>query len=332
MARVYYDQDADTKYLKGKRIAVIGYGSQGHAHALNLKESGLDVVVGLHRESKSWTKAREAGLDVKEVAQAAEESHVVMMLIPDTLQPKVYTESIEPNLRGGDALAFAHGFNVHYGQIVPSPSIDLFMVAPKGPGHLVRRTFQEGKGVPCLVAVGQDASGNAKEIALAYAKGIGGTRAGVIETTFAEETETDLFGEQVVLCGGVTSLIKAGFETLVEAGYQPEVAYFECLHELKLIVDLIYEAGISGMRYSISDTAKYGDVTRGPRIIDEDVREKMWGMLEDIQSGVFAREWILENQAGRPVFNALLKRDKEHLIERVGEQLRSMMPWIERRL
>ena len=328
MAKVYYDADANLDLLKGKKVAVIGYGSQGHAHALNLKESGVEVVVGLHKESRSWEKAQKAGLEVKEVAQAVAESQVVMMLIPDTLQPQVYRESVEPHLQEGDALAFAHGFNIHYGQIVPPEYVDIFMVAPKGPGHLVRRTFTEGKGVPCLVAVEQDASGQAMDVALAYAKGIGGTRAGVIETTFAEETETDLFGEQVVLCGGVTALIKAGFETLVEAGYQPEVAYFECLHELKLIVDLIYETGISGMRYSISDTAKYGDVTRGPRIINEEIRQEMWDILEEIQSGEFAREWILENQAGRPVFNALLKRDAQHPIEEVGKKLRSMMSWI----
>ncbi len=326
MAKVYYNKDANLEYLKGKRVAVIGYGSQGHAHALNLKESGVDVVVGLHRESRSWEKAQKAGLKVEEVAPAVAESQVVMMLIPDTLQSQVYQASVEPNLKEGNAIAFAHGFNIHYGQIVPPPSVDVFMVAPKGPGHLVRRTFTEGKGVPCLVAVGQDASGQTMNIALAYAKGIGGTRAGVIETSFAEETETDLFGEQVVLCGGVTSLIKAGFE--VEAGYQPEVAYFECLHELKLIVDLIYETGVSGMRYSISDTAKYGDVTRGPRIINEEVREEIWEILEEIQSGEFAREWILENRAGRPVFNAILKRDAQHPIEKVGKDLRSMMSWI----
>jgi len=332
MAKIYYDKDANIEHLKGKKVAIIGYGSQGHAHALNLKDSGLDVVVGLKKGSKSWEKAEEAGLEVKEVAQAAAESQVIMMLIPDIIQPDVYKEYIEPNLKEKDALGFAHGFNIHYGQIVPPSFVDLFMVAPKGPGHLVRRMYEEKKGVPCLVAVEQDASGNALDVALAYAKGIGGTKAGAIETTFAEETETDLFGEQVVLCGGVTSLIKAGFETLVEAGYQPEVAYFECLHELKLIVDLIYEAGISGMRYSISDTAKYGDVTRGPRIINDDVREIMWEILEDIKSGEFAREWILENKAGRPVFNALLKKDKEHLIEKVGQKLRAMMPWIEKKL
>ena len=328
MAKVYYDADANLDLLMGKEVAVVGYGSQGHAHALNLKESGVDVVVALHRGSRSWERAQRAGLEVREVAQAVAESQIVMMLIPDTLQPQVYRESVEPHLEKGDALAFAHGFNIHYGQIVPPEDVDVFMVAPKGPGHLVRRTFTEGKGVPCLVAVAQDASGRALDVALAYAKGIGGTRAGVIETTFAEETETDLFGEQVVLCGGVTSLIKASFEILVEAGYQPEVAYFECLHELKLIVDLIYEAGISGMRYSVSDTAKYGDVTRGPRIINEDVREEMWEILEEIQSGEFAREWILENQAGRPVFNALLKRDVQHPIEEVGKELRAMMSWI----
>ncbi len=328
MAKIYYDKDADLELLKGKKVAVIGYGSQGHAHALNLKDSGIDVVVGLRKGGRSWAMAQEAGLQVKEVPLAVAESNVVMMLIPDTLQPRVYRESVAPHLHEGDALAFAHGFNIHYGQIVPPPHVDVFMVAPKGPGHLVRRTFTEGKGVPCLVAVEQNASGRAMDIALAYAKGIGGTRAGVIETSFAEETETDLFGEQVVLCGGVTSLIKAGFETLVEAGYQPEVAYFECLHELKLIVDLIYEGGISGMRYSISDTAKYGDVTRGPRVIDEEVRKEMWGILDEIRSGEFAREWILENQAGRPVFNALLKRDAQHPIEEVGKQLRSMMSWI----
>ena len=329
-AKIYYDNDADLSLLQGKRVAVIGYGSQGHAHALNLKESGVDVVVGLHATSKSRKAAQDAGLDVMDVAEAAKSAQIIMILIPDTLQPKVYAEEIAPNLNSGDAIAFAHGFNIHYGQIVPPEDVDVFMVAPKGPGHLVRRTYQEGKGVPCLVAVEQDASGKAKEIALAYAKGIGGTRAGVIETTFAEETETDLFGEQVVLCGGVTSLIMRGFETLVEAGYQPEVAYFECCHELKLIVDLIYEAGIKGMRYSISDTAKYGDVTRGPRIITEETKMEMEDILEEIQSGEFAKEWILENQAGRPVFNALLKRDAEHLIEEVGEQLRGMMSWIKK--
>ncbi len=327
-AKVYYDNDADLSLLNSKKVAVIGYGSQGHAHALNLKESGVDVVVGLHSTSRSREAAQYAGLTVMSVAEAAKAAQIIMMLIPDTLQPKIYNEEIAENLEAGDAIAFAHGFNIHYGQIVPPEDVDVFMIAPKGPGHLVRRTYQEGKGVPCLVAVEQNATGKAKETALAYAKGIGGTRAGVIETTFAEETETDLFGEQVVLCGGVTSLIMRGFETLVEAGYQPEVAYFECCHELKLIVDLIYEAGIKGMRYSISDTAKYGDVTRGPRIVTEETKMEMEDILAEIQSGEFAKEWILENQAGRPVFNALLKRDAEHLIEEVGEQLRGMMSWI----
>lgn len=328
MARIYRDEDVSLDIIKDKRIAIIGYGSQGHAHALNLRDSGLDVVVGLKRGGKSWEKALNDGLKVEEIQEAVKSSDIVMILIPDTEQPKVYRESIEPYLREGMALAFAHGFNIHYGQIVPPEGIDVFMVAPKGPGSLVRRMYVEGKGVPCLVAVEKDYSGKAFDIALAYAKGIGGTRAGVIETTFAEETETDLFGEQVILCGGVTSLIKASFETLVEAGYQPEVAYFECLHELKLIVDLIYEQGISGMRRWVSDTAKYGDVTRGPRVIDDHVRETLWKILEEIQTGEFAKEWILENMVGRPVFNALLKADEEHLIEEVGRELRAMMPWI----
>ncbi len=328
MARIYRDEDVSLDIIKDKRIAIIGYGSQGHAHALNLRDSGLDVVVGLKRGGKSWEKALNDGLKVEEIPEAVKSSDIVMILIPDTEQPKVYRESIEPYLREGMALAFAHGFNIHYGQIVPPEGIDVFMVAPKGPGSLVRRMYVEGKGVPCLVAVEKDYSGKAFDIALAYAKGIGGTRAGVIETTFAEETETDLFGEQVILCGGVTSLIKASFETLVEAGYQPEVAYFECLHELKLIVDLIYEQGISGMRRWVSDTAKYGDVTRGPRVIDDHVRETLWKILEEIQTGEFAKEWILENMVGRPVFNALLKADEEHLIEEVGRELRAMMPWI----
>ncbi|BAT72057.1 ketol-acid reductoisomerase [Thermosulfidibacter takaii ABI70S6] len=330
MSKVYHDEDVSLDLLKGKRIAIIGYGSQGHAHALNLKDSGLDVVVGLRKGGKSWEKAKADGLEVMEIADAAASAKVIMMLIPDTLQPEVYKECIASNLKEGDALAFAHGFNIHFGQIVPPEYVDVFMVAPKGPGSLVRRMYIEGKGVPCLAAVYQDYTGKAFEVALAYAKGIGGTRAGVIETTFREETETDLFGEQVILCGGVTALIKAAFETLVEAGYQPEVAYFECLHELKLIVDLIYEQGISGMRRWVSDTAKYGDVTRGPRVIDEHVRERMWEILEEIQTGQFAKEWILENQVGRPVFNALLKMDEEHLIEEVGRRLRSMMPWMKK--
>ncbi len=330
MAKVYLDKDANLEILKGEVIAIIGYGSQGHAHALNLKDSGLNVVVGLREGGSSWEKAKSDGLKVLSVAEAAEKATIIMFLIPDTIQPDVYKREVAPYLKEGDAIAFAHGFNIHYGQIVPPSFVDVFMIAPKGPGYLVRKMYEENKGVPCLLAVQQDATGRAFERALAYAKGIGGTRAGVIETTFAEETETDLFGEQVILCGGVTSLIKAAFEILIEAGYQPEVAYFECLHELKLIVDLIYEQGISGMRRWISDTAKYGDVTRGPRVIDDYVRDTMWEILDEIQTGKFAKEWILENKVGRPVFNALLKRDEEHLIEKVGARLREMMPWLKR--
>ncbi len=330
MAKVYLDKDANLEILKDEVIAIIGYGSQGHAHALNLKDSGLNVVVGLREGGSSWEKAKSDGLKVLSVAEAAEKATIIMFLIPDTIQPDVYKREVAPYLKEGDAIAFAHGFNIHYGQIVPPSFVDVFMIAPKGPGYLVRKMYEENKGVPCLLAVQQDATGRAFERALAYAKGIGGTRAGVIETTFAEETETDLFGEQVILCGGVTSLIKAAFETLIEAGYQPEVAYFECLHELKLIVDLIYEQGISGMRRWISDTAKYGDVTRGPRVIDDYVRDTMWEILDEIQTGKFAKEWILENKVGRPVFNALLKRDEEHLIEKVGARLREMMPWLKR--
>ncbi len=330
MAKVYLDADANLDVLKDEVIAIIGYGSQGHAHALNLKDSGLKVVVGLREGGSSWERAKADGLKVLPVAEAAKEASIVMFLIPDTIQPEVYHNEVAPYLKERDAIAFAHGFNIHFGQIVPPSYIDVFMVAPKGPGYLVRKMFEEGKGVPCLLAVEQNYTGKAFDRALAYAKGIGGTRAGVIETSFKEETETDLFGEQVILCGGVTSLIKAAFEILVEAGYQPEVAYFECLHELKLIVDLIYEQGISGMRKWISDTAKYGDVTRGPRVIDDYVRENMWDILEEIQTGRFAKEWILENKVGRPVFNALLKRDREHLIEQVGARLREMMPWLKR--
>ncbi|MGC8668215.1 MAG: ketol-acid reductoisomerase [Chthonomonadales bacterium] len=327
-AKVYYESDADLSVLKGKKIAVIGYGSQGHAHALNLRDSGLDVRVGLRR-GKSWEAAQRDGLPVLPVAEAVHEADVVMMLVNDEFQAALYQEAVKDNLKPGNALGFGHGFNIHFGQIVPPPDVDVFMVAPKGPGHLVRRIYTEGKGVPCLIAVHQDATGRAKDVALAWAKGIGGTRAGVLETTFKEETETDLFGEQAVLCGGTTALVKAGFETLVEAGYQPEIAYFECLHELKLIVDLMYEAGIAGMRYSISDTAQYGDMTRGPRLIDDAVREKMKGLLRDIQSGEFAREWILENRANRPVFRALAQKDQDHLIEQVGKRLRSMMSWVQ---
>jgi len=327
-ATIYYDKDADLTTLTGKKVAVIGYGSQGHAHALNMKESGVDVVVGL-RPGKSWEKAENDGHSVLTVAEATKTADIIMILVNDEYQAKVYKESIEPNLSPGNAIAFGHGFNIHFGQIVPPDNIDVFMAAPKGPGHLVRRVYLEGKGVPCLIAVHQNHTGNAKNIALAYAKAIGGTRAGVLETTFQEETETDLFGEQAVLCGGATSLVKAGFETLVEAGYQPEVAYFECLHELKLIVDLMYEAGIAGMRYSISDTAQFGDMTRGPKIIDDHVRATMKETLRQIQSGEFAREWILENQANRPVFRALENKDRNHQIEQVGRELRSMMSWVQ---
>ena len=326
-AKVYYDSDVNQNVLSGRKIAVIGYGSQGHAHALNLRESGLDVRVGL-RAGKSWDSAQNDGLRVLSVREAAEEADIIMILVNDEFQAALYDEQIKPALKSGKAIAFGHGFNIHFGQIVPPDDVDVFMVAPKGPGHLVRRIYAEGKGVPCLIAIHQDATGQAKDIALAYARGIGGTRAGVLETTFKEETETDLFGEQAVLCGGTTALVKAGFETLVEAGYQPEIAYFECLHELKLIVDLMYEAGIAGMRYSISDTAQYGDMTRGPRIIDEDTRNRMRGLLKEIQGGQFAREWILENRANRPVFNALTNRDKNHQIEQVGQRLRGMMSWV----
>ncbi|MGI6707145.1 MAG: ketol-acid reductoisomerase [Clostridia bacterium] len=329
MAKMYYDQDANLDLLMGKKIAVIGYGSQGHAHALNLHESGVDVVVGLYRGSKSRKAAEEAGLKVMETAGAAKEADIIMMLIPDEKQAKVYYEEIEPNLKAGKALVFAHGFNIHFGQIVPPAEVDVFMVAPKGPGHTVRSQYQEGKGVPCLIAVHQDYSGRAKDFALAYAKGIGGTRAGVLETTFKEETETDLFGEQAVLCGGVTELIKAGFDTLVEAGYQPESAYFECLHEMKLIVDLINQGGLSYMRYSISDTAEYGDYSVGKRIITEETRAEMKKVLREIQDGEFAKKWILENQANRPAFNARRRQEQNLQIEKVGRELRKMMPWLE---
>jgi ketol-acid reductoisomerase len=326
---IYYEADASLDELKDKTLAVIGYGSQGHAHALNLRDSGMKVIIGL-REGKSADKARQDGFEVFPVADAAKAADVVMILVNDEFQAALYKEHIEPNLGPGDALAFGHGFNIHFGQIVPPPNVDVFMVAPKGPGHLVRRVFTEGKGVPCLIAVHQDYSGKAKERALAWAKGVGGTRAGVLETTFKEETETDLFGEQAVLCGGATALVKAGFETLVNAGYQPEIAYFECLHELKLIVDLMYEAGIAGMRYSISDTAQFGDMTRGPRVVDEDTKKRMREILDEIQSGAFAKEWILENRAGRPMFNALARRDQDHLIEQVGSELRGMMSWVKK--
>ena len=328
MATIYYDEDADLKLLKGKKVAVIGYGSQGHAHALNLRDSGVDVRVGLYTASRSWSEVSKAGLEVAAVDEASKWADLVMMLIPDTSQKDVYERHVEPNLMPGNALFFAHGFNIHFNQIVPPDEVDVCMVAPKGPGHLVRRTYTEGIGVPSLVAIYQDATGKALEVALSYAKGLGATRAGVIQTTFAEETETDLFGEQTVLCGGVSELVKAGFETLVEAGYQPEIAYFECLHELKLIVDLMYEGGLSGMRYSVSDTAEYGDYSRGPRVISSDVRAEMGKILAEVQGGEFAREWILENQAGRPAFLARRNADHDLLLEKVGAELRAMMPWL----
>lgn len=306
MARLYYDADADLNLLGSKKIAVLGYGSQGHAQAQNLKDSGLDVVVGLYEGSKSWRQAEKDGLEVQPIPEAVKQSQVVQILLPDHVQPPIYREQIRPHLNEGDALVFSHGFNVHYNQIVPPPDVDVFMVAPKSPGHLLRRMFAQGAGVPGLLAVYQNHTGKAKDLGLAFAKGIGCTRAGVIETTFKEETETDLFGEQAVLCGGATALIKAGFETLVEAGYQPEIAYFECLNELKLIIDLVYEGGLSWMRYSVSDTAQYGDVTRGPRVIDGHVRAVMRELLKEVQSGEFAREWILENQANRPVFTEVV--------------------------
>ena len=332
MPSIYYDRQADIKLLKNKTIAIIGYGSQGHAHARNLHDSGIKVVVGLRKESAYWERAKKDGLKVMTVVEATKTSNIIMILIPDDKQRAMYDSEIAPYLKKGDAIAFGHGFNIHFGQVVPPKSVDVFMIAPKGPGHLVRRTYEQGAGVPCLMAVYQDVSKKAKEIALAYAKGIGGTRAGVLETTFREETETDLFGEQAVLCGGVTELIRAGFDTLVEAGYNPDLAYFECLHELKLIVDLIYEGGIGNMRYSISTTAAYGDVTRGRRIIPQSTRDEMKKILAEIQSGSFAREFILENQANRPVFNARLKQDSEHPIEVVGEKLRKMMPFVGKKL
>jgi ketol-acid reductoisomerase len=327
-AQVSYEKDADRSLIAGRKVAVIGYGSQGHAHALNLKESGVDVRVGLRDGSSSKAKAEAAGLRVLSIADAAAEADLIMILLPDTEQKDVYEADIAPNLSSGDAIFFAHGFNVRFGQITAAAGIDVAMVAPKGPGHLVRRTYTEGGGVPCLIAVAQDASGKARELALSYADAIGGSRAGVLDTTFEEETETDLFGEQVVLCGGVTALVQAGFETLVEAGYQPESAYFECLHELKLIVDLMYEQGIGGMRYSISDTAEYGDVTRGPRIITDGTKAEMKKILGEIQDGTFAEEWIGESRGGRKRFQALRDAGKAHQIESVGKELRGMMPWI----
>ncbi len=328
MANVFYEKDADPALIASRKVAILGYGSQGHAHALNLKDSGVDVRVGLRAGSSSQAKAEAAGLRVVPMDQAAAEADLIMILLPDTEQRDVYESAIAPHLNGGDAVFFAHGFNIRYEQIKPPAGVDVAMVAPKGPGHLVRRTYTEGGGVPCLIAVAQDASGKAKDLALSYASAIGGARAGVLETTFKEETETDLFGEQVVLCGGLTSLVRAGFETLVEAGYQPESAYFECLHELKLIVDLMYEEGISGMRYSISDTAKYGDVTRGPRVITAETKAEMRRILDEIQDGRFAEEWIAESRGGRKRFHQLLDEGAKHQIEQVGGELRAMMPWI----
>jgi len=328
MAVIYYDRDASMEPVRGRRVAIVGYGSQGHAHALNLRDSGVDVRVGLHASSRSRVKAQGAGLRVLSVADAAREADLVMMLAPDQTQKQIYDNEIEKHLTRGKALFFAHGFNIHYGQIKPPPGVDVVLIAPKAPGHLVRRLYEEGQGTPALIAVQQDASGQAHELGLSYARALGATRAGVLETTFKEETETDLFGEQAVLCGGVTALVQAGFDTLVQAGYQEESAYFECLHELKLIVDLMYEGGIGWMRHSVSDTAEYGDYTRGPRIVGEAARAEMKKILREIQSGVFAKEWILENQAGRPVFDKLREEGKTHRIEDVGARLREMMSWI----
>ena len=329
MATIYYEKDADLSLLKGKKIAVIGYGSQGHAHALNLKDSGCDVRVGLYKGSRSWKPAEEAGLTVKTSAEAAAEADIIMMLAPDTRAPGIYKESIEPNLTAGKMLMFAHGFCIHYGQVVPPEDVDVTMIAPKAPGHRVREIFPLGQGVPGLLAVHQDATGNAKPLALAYGAGIGCARAGIIETTYEEETETDLFGEQAVLCGGLSALMKAGFQTLVDAGYQPEIAYFECVNEMKLIVDLVYQGGLSYMRYSISDTAEHGDYTGGPKLVTDETKTTMKKMLADIQDGTYAKEWILENQAGRASFNLIRKREQNQLVERVGRKLRAMMPWLE---
>ena len=329
MAMMFYEKDTNLGLLQGKKVAVIGFGSQGHAHALNLHESGVDVVVGLYEGSKSWDKVKEAGLEVATTAEAAKKADIIMILVPDEKQAKLYREEIAPYLEEGNALVFAHGFNIHFKQIVPPSNVDVFMIAPKGPGHMVRRTYTEGSGVPCLIAVEQDYSGKAKDLALAYANGIGGARAGVLETTFKDETETDLFGEQAVLCGGVTALIKAGFETLVEAGYAPENAYFECMHEMKLIVDLMYQGGMAAMRYSISDTAEYGDYVTGSRIITDETKKEMKQVLTEIQDGTFAKKWLLENQVGRPTFNAMRRMEAEHPIEKVGKELREMMSWID---
>lgn len=327
MVKIYYDKDADLEQLKKKTVAVLGYGSQGHAQAQNLKDSGVPVVVGLYEGSKSWKQAQADGLEVMGVAEAASRAEIIVFLVGDMVQPAVY-EQVKPHLKEGKALVFSHGFNILYGQIIPPKTVDILMVAPKSPGHLLRRMYVEGKGVPALIAVEQDYTGQAQMLTLAYACAIGCTRAGALETTFKEETESDLFGEQVILCGGITALIKASYETLVEAGYQPHVAYFECLNELKLIVDLIYEGGLALMRYSVSDTAEYGDLTRGPRVINDLAKEEMKLILNEIQTGAFAKEWILENKAGQPVFQALRRIDKEHPVEKIGSELRAMMPWI----
>jgi ketol-acid reductoisomerase len=330
MAKLFYDADCNLGLLDGKTVAIIGYGSQGHAHALNLKESGVNVIVGLYEGSKSWPIAEEAGLKVMTAADATKAADIVMILLPDERQAAIYKESILPNLEAGNSLVFAHGFNIHYGQIIPPADVNVFMIAPKGPGHTVRSQYQEGRGVPCLIAVYQDPTGNTHDLGLAYASGIGGGRAGILETTFKEETETDLFGEQAVLCGGVTALMKAGFDTLVEAGYQPESAYFECVHEMKLIIDLVVQGGLGYMRYSISDTAEYGDYITGSKIITEDTKKAMKGVLNDIQDGTFARNWILENQANRPYFNAVRRIETETQVEKVGAELRTMMSWIKK--
>ena len=327
-AKIYYDQDADLGFLRGKKIAIIGYGSQGHAHALNLKDSGQDVVVGLYKGSPSWAKAEKDGLRVSTVNEAAQQGDVIMILLPDQTQRAVFEREIKGGLAKGKMLMFAHGFNIHFNQVVPPPDVDVSMIAPKAPGHMMRDLFTQGPGVPALLAVQQDVTGKAKDMALAYGKGVGCTRAGVLETTFKEETETDLFGEQAALCGGISHLIKAAFDTLIEAGYQPEVAYFECMHEMKLIVDLFYQGGLAYMRYSVSDTAEYGDYTRGPRVVNDQTRAEMKKILGEIQSGQFAREWVLENQANRPSFLATRRREAEHPIEEVGKRLRAMMSWI----
>ena len=326
--QVFYDRDADLNVLRGKKVAVLGYGSQGHAHANNLRDSGIDVVVGLRRTSNSWAKAENAGLRVAETAEAAAMADIIMILLPDELQGEAYEKEIRPGLNNGNYLAFGHGFNIHFKRIIPPPGVNVFMVAPKGPGHLVRSEFEKGRGVPCLLAVQQDPSGNTQKIGLAYASAIGGARAAVIETTFKDETETDLFGEQSVLCGGLTALIQAGYETLVNAGYPPEMAYFECVHEVKLIVDLIYEGGLTNMRYSISNTAEYGDLTRGRRVIGSEARNAMQAILRDIQSGKFAEEWINEYKTGMPHFTELRKEAANHPLEKVGAELRAMMPWL----